>query len=49
MNIIRCVAFGKTAEIIAKLNKGNKIGVTGSIQLVMTIIKDRKCLLQTSQ
>ncbi|HDF3647459.1 TPA: single-stranded DNA-binding protein [Staphylococcus aureus] len=32
-DFIRCVAFGKTAEIIANnFNKGNKIGVTGSIQ-----------------
>lgn len=32
-DFIRCVAFGKTAEIIANnFNKGNKIGVTGSLQ-----------------
>ncbi|MBJ6130602.1 single-stranded DNA-binding protein [Staphylococcus aureus] len=32
-DFIRCAAFGKTAEIIANnFNKGNKIGVTGSIQ-----------------
>ena len=32
-DFIRCVAFSKTAEIIANnFNKGNKIGVTGSIQ-----------------
>lgn len=32
-DFIRCVAFGKTAEIIANnFTKGNKIGVTGSIQ-----------------
>ncbi|MCH8665634.1 single-stranded DNA-binding protein [Staphylococcus sp. HMSC062E10] len=32
-DFITCVAFGKTAEIIANnFKKGNKIGVTGSIQ-----------------
>lgn len=32
-DFINCVAFGKTAEIIANnFTKGNKIGVTGSIQ-----------------
>ncbi|EGS38204.1 single-stranded DNA-binding protein [Staphylococcus capitis VCU116] len=32
-DFITCVAFGKTAEIIVNnFNKGNKIGVTGSIQ-----------------
>ncbi|HHA6402407.1 TPA: single-stranded DNA-binding protein, partial [Staphylococcus aureus] len=32
-DFIRCVAFGKTAEIIANnFTKGNKIGITGSIQ-----------------
>lgn len=32
-DFINCVAFGKTAEIISNnFKKGNKIGVTGSIQ-----------------
>ncbi|ASN69082.1 hypothetical protein 3S9_42 [uncultured Caudovirales phage] len=32
-DFINCVAFGKTAEIISNnFTKGNKIGVTGSIQ-----------------
>ncbi|MBX5315989.1 single-stranded DNA-binding protein [Staphylococcus caprae] len=32
-DFITCVAFGKTAEIIVNnFKKGNKIGVTGSIQ-----------------
>ena len=40
-DFIDCVAFGKTAEIIAHhLNKGSQIGVTGSLQIESYTKKD---------
>ena len=40
-DFIDCVAFGKTAEIVAQhLNKGSQIGVTGSLQIESYTKKD---------
>ena len=40
-DFIDCIAFGKTAEIVAQhLNKGSQIGVTGSLQIESYTKKD---------
>lgn len=46
-DVVTLVAFGKNAERVADFNRGDQIGITGSIKTHVHKVQVEKCVIET--